>query len=95
MMRKLYLSLALSLLVSIVTAQKTGVAINASGLPADSSAMLDVSSNSKGVLISRMNTEQRLAISKPAIGLMVYDTTVNCLCIYSGARWKLICEDII
>ncbi len=50
------------------------VAINASDSPPDNSAMLDVSSTSKGLLIPRMTQAQRNAISNPATGLMVYQT---------------------
>lgn len=39
----------------------------------DSSSMLDVSSTSQGILAPRMTTAQRLAISNPANGLLVYD----------------------
>jgi hypothetical protein len=38
------------------------------------SALLDVSSTTKGVLIPRMTTTQRNAISSPAIGLQIYNT---------------------
>jgi uncharacterized protein (TIGR02145 family) len=40
----------------------------------DNSAMLDVSSTEKGLLIPRMSSSERLAIGSPAIGLMVYQT---------------------
>lgn len=69
-----------------------GISINGNGKKADSTAMLDVSSATKGVLISRMSTAQRHAIQGPAKGLMVYDTSVNCLCIFSGSKWQLLCE---
>ncbi|HRS54804.1 MAG TPA: hypothetical protein P5250_08880, partial [Bacteroidales bacterium] len=40
-----------------------GAAINTTGNPADPSAMLDISSTTKGILIPRMTEAQRLAIS--------------------------------
>ncbi|WP_062181503.1 hypothetical protein [Dysgonomonas macrotermitis] len=45
------------------------------------SAALEVVSpgNNKGVLISRMNTNQKQAITSPAEGLIVYDTDKKCL----------------
>jgi hypothetical protein len=43
----------------------------------DNSAILDVFSSSKGLLMPRLSTEQRNAISSPAPGLMIYNTTVN------------------
>jgi len=51
-----------------------GVAINTSGNPADISAMLDVSSITKGVLIPRLTEAQKIAITSPATGLLIYQT---------------------
>jgi hypothetical protein len=52
---------------------------------ADSNALLDIKSTAKGVLFPRMTATQRLAISSPANGLTVFDTTVNEPCQYSTA----------
>lgn len=43
----------------------------------DASAVLDVSSSTKGLLMPRLTTSQRNAISLPATGLVVYNTTSN------------------
>jgi hypothetical protein len=51
-----------------------GLAVNNSGTVADGSAMLDVSSTTKGALIPRMLLAQRTAIANPATGLLVYQT---------------------
>lgn len=50
------------------------VAINNTGAEADASAILDVTSTEKGMLVPRMTTVQRTAIASPANGLLVYDT---------------------
>ncbi len=50
------------------------VSINTTGNAADTSAMLDITSGSKGILIPRMNQLQRSAIFMPATGLLVYQT---------------------
>ena len=50
------------------------VAINTNGNNADASAMLDVTSISKGLLVPRMTILQRQAISNPATGLLVYQS---------------------
>src|SRR5688500_13059568 len=50
------------------------VAITADGSMPDNSAMLDVKSTVKGLLIPRMIQAERAAISSPATGLMVYQT---------------------
>lgn len=43
----------------------------------DSSAMFDIVSTEKGMLTPRMTTAQKLAISSPANGLLVYDTDLK------------------
>jgi hypothetical protein len=48
------------------------VAINTDGANPDNSAMLDVKSTTRGVLVPRMTTEQIAAIADPADGLFVY-----------------------
>src|SRR5947199_3666241 len=43
----------------------------------DSSATLDVTSKTKGVLVPRMKTSGILAVILPAKGLLVYDSSTN------------------
>ncbi|MEZ4965144.1 MAG: hypothetical protein R2791_07875 [Saprospiraceae bacterium] len=50
------------------------VAINQDNSAPDPSAMLDVKSSDKGMLVPRMTTAQREAIANPATGLLVFDT---------------------
>ncbi len=72
------------------TAQAQSVAINTSGNAADNSAILDVSSTDRGVLVPRLTTTQRTGISTPATGLLVYDTDLNSFYFYSGSAWTAI-----
>ena len=70
----------------------TGMAQNVgigTSIPAES-AQLDVSSTTKGFLPPRMTTAQRNAIASPAIGLVIYNTTTNCLNYFVGA-WIQTC----
>jgi len=53
----------------------------------EASAMLDVNSTSKGMLIPRMSSSDRESISEPAAGLMVYDTSESALYYYTGSTW--------
>jgi hypothetical protein len=53
----------------------------------DTSAILDVFSTNKGFLPPRLTTSQRNAITSPAAGLMIYNTTVNCLQWFNGTYW--------
>ena len=60
------------------------VSINADGSLADTSAMLDVSSTTKGLLLPRMTTTQQNAIILPANGLTIFNTTLNSIMINTG-----------
>ena len=53
-----------------------GAAINSTGVPADKSAIMDVSGNGKGVLIPRMSTANRPP--NPAEALLIYNSSSQC-----------------
>ncbi len=54
------------------------------------SSILDITSTTKGVLFPRLTTTEINAISSPADGLTVYNTTLKAICFYdsSAAVWK-------
>ncbi len=52
------------------------------------SAVLELDSTTKGFLPPRMTTTERDAISSPATGLMVYNTTTNKAQCYNGTTWN-------
>jgi hypothetical protein len=56
----------------------------------NSSAITQIDSTTKGFLPPRMTTTQKNAISSPAQGLMLFDTTLVKLCVYSGTAWETI-----
>ena len=75
--------------VQLIQAQNIG--INNTGATPDPTAMLDISSSDKGLLIPRMNTSQRLVIPQPAIGLMVFDSTINSFMVFDTTMsWQAI-----
>jgi Beta-propeller repeat len=77
----------------LITFQKyiiAQVGINTTGVAPQTSAMLDVSSSNKGFLPPRMTTAQRIAIDAPASGLIVFDTNVQQLYIFSNNNWNMI-----
>ena len=53
------------------------------------SSLLTIESTTKGFLPPRMTTTQKNAIATPAAGLVVYDTTLNKLCVYT-TTWETI-----
>ena len=60
------------------------------GAALNTSAILQADSTTKGILFPRMTTTQKNAIATPASGLVVYDTTLNKLCVYGAASWETI-----
>jgi hypothetical protein len=60
--------------------------INATGTPPASNAMLDISSTTKGLLIPRMTSTQRNALSHTK-GLTVFDITTNSYWYSDGSVW--------
>ena len=59
-----------------------------SSTAAAASSLLDLTSTAKGLLIPRMTTTQRDAISSPATGLLVFNTTTGYLNQYNGTNWQ-------
>lgn len=62
-------------------------AINNDGSAPDPSALLDVKSTSKGVLIPRMSTLERVSIASPAEGLTVYDSDTKSFWFWKPGIW--------
>lgn len=82
-----YLLSGLVLTSSLVFAQKDNVGIGT--IKPDQSAVLDINSTTKGLLIPRMSLQQRNAIQTPAQGLMVYQSdSVSGFYFYEGKAWK-------
>lgn len=80
-MSKLFILVAI-FLPAILLSQN--VAINNDGSQPHQTALLDISSTSKGVLLPRLTTLQRASLPGPAIGLTVYDTDTNNFWVYRG-----------
>lgn len=88
------LILLLSLFTLFANAQTTAPTRNAGGFGAGftsndmaPSSILEARSTTKGFLAPRMTTTQRNAISSPATGLQVYNTTTNKFNYYNGSAW--------
>lgn len=84
-MKQIFLFAIATLLVLSVRAQNN-VGINTTS--PNASAALDVTSTTQGMLVPRMATTQRNAISSPANGLLVYDNTLNGFYYYNGTAWS-------
>jgi hypothetical protein len=85
-MKQVLIFIATVFLVINTHAQSVGI-----GTPTpNGSAQLDITSTSRGLLIPRMTSAQRLAITTPAAGLMVYETTTNAFWYFNGIVWNQI-----
>jgi FG-GAP repeat/LVIVD repeat len=80
---KLQFLIAALFFLTTAHAQNVGIGITTP----DSSAILDLSSTSKGVLVPRMTSAQRKAITSPTRSLMVFDTDKNCFYYFDGEVW--------
>jgi uncharacterized protein (TIGR02145 family) len=57
----------------------------------DASSKLEVNSTTQGFLPPRMTTAQRESIASPALGLVIFNTTTNCLNFFIGSGWNETC----
>lgn len=66
-------------------------AVNSTSATPDASAMLDVSSSEKGVLIPRMTEVERDGINMPATGLLIFqEDGTQGFYFYNGAAWEML-----
>ncbi len=63
------------------------VAINTDGSAADNSAMLDIKSNNKGLLIPRMTFADTANIISPALGLIIFVTDDSSFYYHKNSGW--------
>jgi autotransporter adhesin len=88
-MKKIFVFAVAFLIYNFCNAQS--LAINTDGSTASNSAILDVKSTAKGMLVPRMDSAQRAAIATPATGLLVYQTNKDSgFYYYDGAGWQQI-----
>ena len=62
--------------------------VNIGSTSAVSSARFQIDSTTKGFLPPRMTDAQVRAIASPAVGLMAYNTDLDCPVFYSAAGWR-------
>jgi len=84
------ISVILSTVLPFKQVLSQGVAINENAADPHASAVLDVSSTEKGLLIPRMSTNERTSISNPAKGLMVFDNDLSQFWFFDGTSWTAI-----
>lgn len=92
-MKKQFLKIAAVLIAAFCTAdaRAQSMSINSTGTKADTSAILDLGSTTRGLLIPRMTAAQKNAIVTPATGLLIYQTDGSAgFYYYNGTGWYLL-----
>lgn len=90
MIRLNYLLVAIAIIVTApFTAISQSLSVNTDGSNAAASAMLDVKSTTKGLLIPRMSRTERDAIASPATGLLIFQNAPDSIgyYYYNGSAW--------
>jgi hypothetical protein len=89
-MKRKYLLTAFAILFYYLPVTAQSFSINTDGSTANASAILDVKSTAKGMLIPRMTLVNRNAIATPATGLLIYQTdNTPGFYYYDGGAWIL------
>ncbi len=89
-MKKLLIALFATLFACNNPFAQQGVGIKTDSSTPHNSAMLDISSTSKGFLPPLLSQAARQGISNPAEGLLVYDTTTQRFYQYQDGIWRFI-----
>ena len=87
MKRIILITLIMVGITKLLVAQSVGIGTTTP----DASAMLDITSATKGILFPRMTAAQRIVIPSPAAGLQVYQTDgTKGIYYFDGSIWSLI-----
>jgi trimeric autotransporter adhesin len=89
-MKCLFLLLFATVSTGVLVAQ-TDLKVGTTPGSISPSAVFEAASTTKGLLIPRVTTAQMNAIASPTLGLMVFNTDLNCLHFYFGG-WKSQCD---
>lgn len=86
-MKKIIVAIAFLYAANEISAQS--FAINTDGSTANASALLDVKSTNKGILVPRMSKLQKNAIPSPVAGLLIFQNAPDSVGFhyYDGAKW--------
>lgn len=101
-MKKIFLSYLKFLIFHLIIgfnvfayAQAEGTIINGNlgfnqlnSTPINPSAIVEMKSSNKGMLLPRLNTSQINSIASPTQGLLLYDTDSKCVKSYNGNAWE-------
>lgn len=83
-----YIVIVIIAMLSFSNNLKAQVKIGNNPATIENSSLLELESTDKGLLLPRMTNVQRNAITSPATGLEIYNTTDNRFNFYNGTSWK-------
>ena len=87
-MKNLNLKIAILTIITVISFNYNAFSqVGIGTVTPDASSMLDISSTEKGMLAPRMTTAERVAITTPANGLLVYDISENAFYFYQSSTW--------
>ncbi|MBA4318736.1 MAG: hypothetical protein C0412_10075, partial [Flavobacterium sp.] len=71
-------------------AQKVGLKVGTNPTAINEKAVLEIESTTKGLLLPRMTTVQRNAMTTTATtnGMQIYDTDIKGVCVFNGTVWQ-------
>ena len=81
-----FIAIVAVLFSTLLAAQSVGI----NTTTPHASAILDIRSSTKGMLIPRTSSTSRMAIANPAKGLMIYDTTTSSFFFFFFSTWASI-----
>lgn len=84
------MKIIITVLIGLSSLQVQAQSVGIGTTSPNSSALLDISSTSRGLLPPRMTAAQRNAIASPANGLLLYDTDSAALMIRTAGVWQKI-----
>lgn len=83
---KTYILFLLLLMCSQVVAQSTTIT------PGDNTANVYANASNRGIQLPLMTTAQRDNLASPVNGLMIFNTSINCVEFYQNNSWKSLCK---
>ncbi|HQY12074.1 MAG TPA: hypothetical protein PK133_07655 [Ferruginibacter sp.] len=94
-MKKITVLVALTLLCNN-DSNAQSLAVNTDGSTAHGSALLDVKSTTRGLLIPRMTKTEKNAIGSPATGLLIFQTAPDSVGFhyYNGSSWAWLANSV-
>lgn len=89
--QKIFFALLFTIIGSFATSAQVGIGTTTP----HASAAFEISSTTGGLLLPRLSSAERLLInnSTPATGLLIYNTTLNCIEWFDGTNWINACND--